>query len=190
MDENAEKPRMWIASAQRIEDAQLREQVTQAAESTWDRALAYATFKLGEPEEAGALLDGAVNATLAAHRKKPVRDVKSYLFSAIASRAARLARRNRKIEYLSPDQLTGIRETVDTGWVERLDTKLQVEELIGMMDDTMRIIYALKSRGLSVKEIAAFVGMTEKNVYASYERGIERLRRRLMHNPQTGSSTR
>lgn len=33
-------------------------QVTQAAASTWDGAAAYATFKLGGPAEAGAILSG------------------------------------------------------------------------------------------------------------------------------------
>lgn len=91
--------------------------------------------------DASQILDEVVDGALAAHGKDGVRDFESYLFVGLVRKAARLFRRERKVEYRSPEDLAALEQTVDTDWVRKLEIDLQVKELISLMDERTRCIY-------------------------------------------------
>ena len=191
MGEEPQRPLLWISGVQRIKDASLREKVVRAAERAWSRVLASSDGRLYEAVDASQILDEVVDGAIAAHRKDGVRDFESYLFVGLVRKAARLFRRERKVEYRSPEELAGLEQTVDTDWVRKLETDLQVKELMNLMDERTRSIYVMRSQGHSPKEIGKVLGMTEDAVRMSFARGIARVRRRLEagQKPKPGPST-
>jgi DNA-directed RNA polymerase specialized sigma24 family protein len=191
MDEEPQRSLLWIPGAQRIKDAGLREKVVRAAERAWSRVLASSDARLYEAVDASQILDQVVDGAITAHGKDGVRDFESYLFVGLVRKAAKLFRRERKVEYRSPQDLAALPQTVDTDWVPKLETDLQVKELVNLMDERTRCIYVMRSQGHSPKEIKKVLGMTEAAVRMSFDRGIARVRRRIEAGKKTkpGPST-
>jgi RNA polymerase sigma factor (sigma-70 family) len=191
MGEEPHRPLLWIPGAQRIKDAGLREKVVRAAERAWSRVLASSDGRLYEAVDASQIIDEVVDGALAAHRRDGVRDFESYLFVGLVRKAAKLFRREQKVEYRRPEELAALEQTVDTDWARKLETDLQVRELMSLMDERTRCIYVMRSQGHSPKEIGKVLGMTADAVRMSFARGIARVRHRIEagQKPKPGPST-
>ena len=188
MGKGSERAPLWIPSIRRIQDADLRETVLKAAERAWGRVLACSDSRSREVIDASGILDEVVDGAINAHAWTGVRNFQSYLYVGLARKVARLFRREQRVEYQGPEELARLEQTLDTDWVRKLETELQVKELIGMMDDRTRTIYVMLSQGFSRREIGKVLGISEDAVRMSFARGIERVRRRVQagKKPESG----
>jgi len=191
MGEGSKRSPLWIPSVRRIQDADLREIVLKAAECAWGRVLASSDRRFREIIDASEILDEVVDGAITAHGRNGVRDFQSYLFVGLVRKAAKLFRKEQKVEYRSPEELAALEQTVDTDWVRKLETELQVKELISLMDDRTRSIYVMLIQGFSLREIGKVLGISEDAVRKSFDRGIDRVRRRVQggQKSESGPST-
>ena len=185
MQDDSDLPPFWLSSAERIEDPELRAEVVRAARRNWPRWTAYAESRGVEATDAGVVLDEAVDAALTARRTAEVRDVDAYLFKAFFRKVRRLVRRKQRIEYRDPGELVDLKAAADSEFVQDLELRIQVEELMDLMDERTRSIFLMKCHGFSRQETARAVGLTEEAVRKAYARGVEKLRRIV--SPRTKS---
>lgn len=177
MQDNRDLPPLWLLSAERIENAEFRAEVVDAARRNWRRWTTYAERRGSEAIDAGTVLDEAVNAAVTARRSAEVRDIDAYLFKAFFRRVRRLLHREQRIEYRDPDKLSGLKGAADTQFLQQLELGIQVEELVKLMDERMRTIFVMDCQGFSRQETAKVLGMSEDAVRKAFVRGIEKLRR-------------
>jgi len=191
MGKASEDSALWIPSARRIQDADLRETVIQAAQRAWARVLAFSEGRFRDAIVASDILDEVVGGAITAHERTGVRDFQSYLFIGLIRKAADLFRREERVECRSAEGLAALPQTVDTDSVRKLETELLVKELISLMDDRTRSIYVMLIQGFSLKEIAKTVGITQDGVRKNLDRGTERVRRRVQagQKPKSVPST-
>jgi RNA polymerase sigma factor (sigma-70 family) len=180
MREQSARPSLWLSRADKIQDENLRAEVIQAATRNWAKMVAYAEKRLYGTVDPADILDSIVDSVVAAGHAKRVRNFDSYFLASFLRKVGRLFRRERRVDYRSPEELAALREVLESDWVRRLDAKLQIDELEGLMDERTRTIFAMGCQGFSTKEIGNALGMSEDSVRRAYSRGIERLRRRVL----------
>ncbi len=126
-----------------------------AANRTWRAGVAYAVRYLGDQALAAEVVEGVVHSAAKAHRQKPIKNPDSYLLSGVVRRVKKLLARERRIEYVgSLEELEDLKAAQDTTWVAKLDDRLLVEELVGLLDRETRDLFFKWVRGDEWKEIA------------------------------------
>lgn len=168
---------LWLSSAQKIEDVEVRAEVERAADRTWHRWNEIAGSYGGETIDVIAALEYAVGAAVAATRAIKIRNTEAYVFKAFLRKARKLLRREQRIEYRDPSSLLDLNAVADTSFVQNLEHGIQVEELMSLMDERMRTIFVMDCQGFSRHETARVLGMSEDAVRKAFARGVEKLRR-------------
>jgi len=168
---------LWLSSAQKIEDVEVRAEVERAADRTWHRWNEIAGSYGGETIDAIAALEYAVGAAVAATRATKIRNTEAYVFKAFLRKARKLLRRGQRIEYRDPSGLLDLNAAADKSFVQNLEHEIQVEELMSLMDERMRTIFVMDCQGFSRRETARVLGMSEDAVRKAFARGVEKLHR-------------
>ncbi|HEY6271057.1 MAG TPA: sigma-70 family RNA polymerase sigma factor [Terriglobales bacterium] len=177
MQGKPDSPPVWLLSAQKIENAELRAEVAGAADRTWRRWVESSESRGGEAIDAIAALDYAVGAAIAAERTTGVRNTEAYVFKAFWRKARKLLSRERRLDYRDPSDLADLKTDDNASFVQKLEQGIQVEELMALMDERMRTIFVMDCRGFPRRETARVLGMSEDAVRKAFARGVDRLRR-------------
>jgi len=179
MQDDSDTPPLWLRSAQKIENPELRSQITSAAGKTWRRWIEFSASQGGETIDAIAALEYAVGATVEAGTTTGIRNADGYLFKAFLRKVGKLLRREERIEYRDPRALAELKVADDADVVRHLEEGIQVKELMTLMDERTRTTFVMDCQGFSRRETARVLGMSEDAVRKAYARGIERLQRLL-----------
>jgi RNA polymerase sigma factor (sigma-70 family) len=143
------------------------------------RAFSVAHRVLGHTGEAEDVAAEALARTLRAWRKVHAMDAPDAWVARVATNLAiDVARRRR---FTADDAAgDGAGKAVAPGWLEDVDTRLLVGELVRTLPRRQREVLALRYLAdLSEAEIAAVLGIAPGSVKAHASRGIERLRQRV-----------
>ncbi|HEV2418036.1 MAG TPA: sigma-70 family RNA polymerase sigma factor [Terriglobia bacterium] len=185
MEDDAERPFPYIASAEKIKDDQRRRALLRAVGETWPRIQVYSDAVLPDTVDRDILLDRVVGGVGAAETRAPVQDYGAYLFKSFVNEARKLLRRSSKLERLDSAALAGQSATSDASSVEKLEAKILSEEALAILDDRTRKICVLWSQGLKPRDIAGAVGMSDWAVRKQLQRGFARMRRFIEYGPES-----
>jgi len=173
------------------------EELLAAARAAWPHALAHARRELSDraaSSERTALAEEIWESVLrsvsrtrqrSAEHRTPVLDLQAYLIGAFHIRLKRIRRQEqRRVDvfemFPSTLDLEKFESAKDIQWAIQLERAIAVKTVIAHMDEPTRRIWKARQAGYSWKEIAEYLGVTERHAKRKLRGGMDKARQRMI----------
>lgn len=182
-------PPFWIHDRDKSGRA-IESELIDAAQRTWKRVLSSTRREIHDRPRAGEILEGVVHSVSNAMRRnlvaQPIKDIDAYLFWAFSRRLNRISARERLIKYVGGiEDLEAIQKNRYADWARRSQSELQLDQLMGCVDERTRRLLVKRMSGYSWNNIARSLGITRNAAEVQFSRGIAKARRQIFGDPHS-----
>jgi DNA-directed RNA polymerase specialized sigma24 family protein len=182
----------WILETADLGSDGYTERLTQCARRLWPqlrssgrRALTMET----SAEEKDQLITEVFESVLISAKKvlqkgtKPIQDLDAYVAAsfhhAFARRAKQETRLRKTFHYLPADELDLLRDYPQRGSSQPVEDRLQVEEIIRLMDSWTQEVWVAVAYGMSWEEISRSFGVDKDQARQRFRYAIKKIKMRL-----------
>jgi DNA-directed RNA polymerase specialized sigma24 family protein len=124
------------------------------------------------------LIEEAVYRASRARKREPVDDVDAYLFTVFANLADREIARAPRTVNIEPELLQNLHRAGSEP-ARHIINRIDIEQLLGSMDQTLRWAIEMRTLGYEVQEIAGMIDISADCLSTRIRRGLKILKRLL-----------
>jgi DNA-directed RNA polymerase specialized sigma24 family protein len=124
------------------------------------------------------LIEKAVYCASRAKKKEPLDNVEAYLFTVFANLADREIARASQVVNIEPQLLQNL-PSADLQAPQRIINRIEIEQLLGTMDQTLRWAIEMRTLGYELQEIAGMIDISADCLSTRIRRGLKILKRLL-----------
>ncbi len=122
---------------------------------------------------------------------KRVLDLEAYLVGAFQHRFIRAVRKEKRrgqlVQNISPEELSKLADGRGIDWSKDFERRLQVKQILALMDEWARDAWTSRHYGYSWREIAQRYGLTEQQAKMRFRYAIVKARQRITETSRRDS---